>query len=162
MGCPGQRFIAIWLGLQFLSGAMAPDEKASVAFYAHFGGFLAGGVTMAFLKGEIHSRLIVQDGYIGLRDAAEQAAGLEDAESWLAPPPNVCPHCKRSLDNAAQLAANLLRCGNPACAAASIWKKSGCRDLRARLGGNRRIRRTLPVGQRGPGERGVRLLARIS
>jgi rhomboid family protein len=44
MAWPAWMMLGYWLLLQFVSGLIAPQEGGGVAFWAHFGGFVAGVV----------------------------------------------------------------------------------------------------------------------
>jgi membrane associated rhomboid family serine protease len=113
---PASVYIVFWIGMQLLGIALAENKAQGVAWYAHFGGFAAGCITMAFYKGRIHQRLVVDGGYIGLRDDPPKRPRRRPAEPEAQTPPGICPYCKHSLEEASRLADNLLRCGNPDCA----------------------------------------------
>ena len=44
MAWPAWMMLGYWFVLQFVSGLIVPQEGGGVAFWAHFGGFVAGAV----------------------------------------------------------------------------------------------------------------------
>jgi membrane associated rhomboid family serine protease len=57
---PAVIFIAVWFGIQFLSGTAAllgPGQLGGIAWWAHIGGFIAGiALHRLFIVGDRHSR----------------------------------------------------------------------------------------------------------
>ncbi len=47
---PASVYLIFWFGLQFLSGITADPTAASVAWWAHIGGFIAGMIVIKFLR----------------------------------------------------------------------------------------------------------------
>jgi membrane associated rhomboid family serine protease len=117
---PAGAFMAIWILLQLLGAAgESGDGAVGVAWFAHFGGFLAGAGTMLCLKDRTKARLVAtEQGDLEFEPSAEEPT-LADEPEYAPPPeavPTICPYCDTPLDDANRLAPNLLRCPNPDCA----------------------------------------------
>ena len=117
---PAGAFMGIWILMQLFGAASESGEgNVGVAWFAHFGGFLAGALTMVCLKDRTKARLVATDsGDLEFRSDDDEPAFADEPEYALQPQtaPNVCPYCDPPLDAADQLAPNLLRCSNPDCA----------------------------------------------
>jgi hypothetical protein len=114
---PAGAFMAAWILLQLIGAASEPEGCVGVAWFAHFGGFAAGALTMVCLKGRTKARLVkTRQGDLEFEPSADEPA--VDALADYAPEPEVptyCPYCDSLLDRDHRLAPNLLRCPNPDC-----------------------------------------------
>ncbi|HUT93515.1 MAG TPA: rhomboid family intramembrane serine protease [Thermoguttaceae bacterium] len=113
---PAGGFMAIWVLMQMLGAAESVDGTVGVAWFAHLGGFLAGSLTMVFLKKHAKTLVVTRHGdleFVSSQDASEIPE--EEPVPELEATPTACPHCGTSLGEEHQLAANLLRCPNPDC-----------------------------------------------
>ena len=117
---PAGAFMAIWILMQLFGAAAESGEgNVGVAWFAHFGGFLAGALTMVFLKNRTKARLVVtEQGDLEFEPSADERA-VATPQGYAAEPeavPTACPYCDTPLDDENRLAPNLLRCPNPDCA----------------------------------------------
>ncbi len=113
---PAGGFMAFWVLMQLLGAAGSTESACGVAWFAHLGGFLAGAGTMLVLKRHAKALVVTRHGNLefeqpeGPAEADDQFAAAEVESA-----PNVCPYCFTALGEEHRLAANLLRCPNPAC-----------------------------------------------
>jgi membrane associated rhomboid family serine protease len=116
---PAGAFMAIWILMQLIGAASEPEGCVSVAWYAHFGGFAAGALTMVCLKNRTKARLVkTHQGDLEFEPSADEPA-VAGAADYAPDPdavPTCCPYCDTPLDDEHRLAPNLLRCPNPECA----------------------------------------------
>lgn len=120
---PASIFVGIWLGSQLLGTIDESDEGASVAWYAHLGGFAAGALSMLIIGSETKHRLVeTRHGRLEMR-SRDDDAGATDAPDHpyaellteASPGPEACPYCGTAVGDAHRIADNLLRCPKPTC-----------------------------------------------
>lgn len=117
---PASLFGLVWCGWQVWSAMRDPQGLSGVAWYAHLGGFAAGCVTACWLRGRT-ARVLQQarGGTLTFRSPTPATPGLGQVPARVSDErrlPLVCPYCGRGPAAHRQLAANLARCANPACA----------------------------------------------
>ena len=119
---PATAFGMGWILLQFWQASNDPEGQTGVAWYAHIGGFMAGALTMLFMKNHTAGELVeTAGGELAFRerdDAADDGPG--DIPAALPEPvvegvPEACPYCAAPMDESNRFADNLVRCGNAEC-----------------------------------------------
>lgn len=112
---PACAFMIFWMAANLMGASSEPEAAGGgVAWYAHFGGFAAGALTMlVFKRTTLQNVSFTDDGKLEVRRGAGIA--LEDVPTEIEAPPAECPHCHTPLDETNRLAGNLLRCPNPSC-----------------------------------------------
>lgn len=116
---PACLFAVVWLLMQWsgvLDAADEPEQGGGVAWMAHIGGFFAGTLLMPLMN---HGgRQLVRNWQTGATVIADMDPTPRPARRTAAAAPvesNDCAYCGTSLETAAPLASNLLRCGNSGC-----------------------------------------------
>jgi hypothetical protein len=109
-------YAGIWIMLQLYGASQASESATGVAWYAHFGGFAAGCLTMVLLKNHTRAQLVVTrhgDMYFESRASAELPD--DGTTDLIEDSPANCPYCGAELGQADRLASNLMRCPDPDC-----------------------------------------------
>lgn len=129
---PATVYLLIWFGSQLLGWAeedrRSAGQRGGIAWWAHLGGFIAGGLTMALVK-RATVRTLVRDksGELVFVESEEaQKAAVEKSRllRWnkdvspaaaAEPPRPTCTYCKTPLEQGDFIAANLAKCHNVDC-----------------------------------------------
>jgi membrane associated rhomboid family serine protease len=124
-------FLAFLWVLSQLAG-MADEEKygeASVAWYCHAGGFVAGMLTMLVIKREVVGKLtrdkisgelsvVAEEGEKKTRTMVNNVTQEMPAEVAVPQGPKIpteCPNCKEPVSEENKIYDRMLRCPNPSC-----------------------------------------------
>jgi membrane associated rhomboid family serine protease len=113
---PAAAFGFVWFMLQLFNAGVDSGTGGGVAWFCHIGGFLAG-VAVAFVCRNDTERELTADKH-GNLILAERRTVTDEAVSQGKPQyvvPAACPYCRQELSGGHQMAANLIRCGNPEC-----------------------------------------------
>jgi len=122
---PAGLYAFIWILLQ-IAGLEEETKmgQANVAYYAHFGGFAAGAISVIFLREQVHRRLAINStGVLEIKEALDEAGAAADSpietDGATAPgapkTPATCPHCYTPLTEENKVADNMFRCPGGDC-----------------------------------------------